>query len=100
MDRVLDYPGWKTQYVKPSKDITLQNEGEIFYGFGNCPHVPTQGSELENSKTQDEITSFYSRVLRAECLVATKPIIDGLIKDGILALNDKAFDLVADHKSL
>ncbi|XP_035706528.1 uncharacterized protein LOC110849132 [Folsomia candida] len=97
----IDYPGWKTQFGNPTKGLILAKEEETyFFGFGNCPsQKPDEAALLKSAKTEDVI-SYYRTVLRTDCLPATSGLINGYVSQGIIKLNDKNIELVADHRFL
>jgi len=102
-EKLLDYPGWKTQFHAPSKDVTFKSSKSpksIFYGLGNCPYVESGPTDLQGASTNEEVISFYLTKLRAQCISWMTEYASKLIEVGLINVRDKALEINQTHPFL
>lgn len=95
------HPGWKTQFLTKLKpNITLTWDGEIFYGFGNCPHVPLAPAKLLQAENDEDVIAFYLQLLRTHCNAESRKHATSLLRDGFLVVRNKILVVPEDSKYL
>jgi hypothetical protein len=98
----LDFPGWKTQYVKAVKGCYAHTHEDVpYFGFGNCPAKHVKPADLESLKSDEEVVDFYLSVLRTECIGVIRGQILKLIELGLIQKKeDKTYHLNMEYKKL